>query len=66
MNYYIVFIDKDDFEWAIMESTDYEFINRVYEELCPPPGYNTELRSTEEDIDTHLTYEVLRYDHSAF
>jgi hypothetical protein len=66
MNYYIAFISENGTDWAVLESTDYDYINRVYEEICAPPGYNTELRATEEDIDTHLSYEVLRYDHSEF
>ncbi len=64
MNYYIVFIDKDDFEWCVISGTDEEFMFNLFEEISPPPGYNMELRSTDEDLDTHLYYEVIRYNHS--
>lgn len=66
MNYYIAFITEDGFDWCVLESTDYDYIYRVFEDLSAPPGFNMELRVTEEDVDTHVTYEVLRYDHSGF
>ena len=66
MNYFIVFIKEDGFEWCILETTDDLYATRVFEDLSTPPGYNMELRQTEEDVDTHLNYEVLRYDHSQF
>ena len=64
MNYYIVFIDKDDFEWAIISGIDEEYMFDLFEQMSPPPGYNMELRSTDEDLDTHLNYKVIRYDRS--
>lgn len=66
MNYYIVFIAENGEEWTILTSEDYDYIAQVFEELSAPPQYNTELRQTEEDIDTALSYEVVRYDHSNF
>lgn len=65
MNYFIAMIRKEDgFDWCIMESTDYDYIYRVFEDMVKPPEYDIELRATEEDIDTYLSYEVLRYDRS--
>ena len=66
MNYFIAFIAEDEFEWCVMESTDFDYISKIYESMSAPPGYNTELRATEEDIETYRTYEVLRYDYSQF
>ena len=66
MNYYIVFIAENGEEWTVLTSEDFDYIERVFEELSAPPQYNTELRQTAEDIDTALTYEVVRYDHSNF
>lgn len=62
-NYYIALIDNDKNEWGILESTDFNYISRVFEDMSAPPDYcSIELRGTNEDIDTHLDYEVLRYD----
>lgn len=66
MNYYIAYINKDGLDWAVFQTTDEEYARRVFEDLSTIPGWNMELRATEEDIDTHLHYEVLRYDHSEF
>lgn len=66
MNYYIAYINKDGLDWAVFQTTDEEYAYRVFEDLSTIPGWNIELRATEEDIDTHLHYEVLRYDHSEF
>lgn len=65
MNYYIAFITEDGSEWNVMESTDYDYIYDVFENLSAPPGFNMELRAIEEDADEE-DYEVLRYDHSQF
>ena len=66
MNYYIAFLNEEGFEWCVLQTTDKEYAYKVFEDMCPPPGYNMELRATEEDIDTHINYEVLGYDHSGF
>ena len=63
-NYYIALIDKDGNEWGILESTDYDYIYRVFEDMSAPPDYDMELRGTNEDVDTHLDYTVLRYERS--
>lgn len=59
MNYYIALINQYGEDWGLMFSTDYDFIKRAFEALAPPAGCIAELRETEEDIDTHLHYEVL-------
>lgn len=66
MNYFIAFMREDEFEWCVLQTTDEEYAYRVFEDISAPPGYNVELRCTEEDIETYRTYEVLRYDHSQF
>lgn len=66
MNYYIAFITEDGTDWCVLAGTDYDYITTIFETLSAPPGFNMELRATEEDIDTHVTYEVLRFDHSQF
>ena len=60
MNYYIAFVRSDGFEWAVIESTEYRYINTLFDNLTPPPEYHKELRATTEDIDTHLSYEVIK------
>lgn len=60
MNYFIVFINDEGFEWGVLENTDYKYSLRVFEDLSAPPGWKIELRQTEEDVDTHLFYELLR------
>ena len=62
--YYIALIDDNDMDWCILESDDYDYLLDIFEKMSAPPGYNMELRRRDEDIDTHLFYEVLRYDHS--
>lgn len=66
MNYFIVFINEEEFEWCVLETTDYEYALMVFEDLSAPPGWNMELRATYESVETYRTYEVLRYDHSQF
>ena len=66
MNYFIVFMREDDFEWCVFSTDDYDYAVKVFEDLSTPPYWNMELRETKEDIDTYETYEVLRYDHSQF
>jgi len=64
--YFITFFNEDEFEWCVLSTDDREYAFRVFKDLSAPPGWNMELRSTEEDIETFRTYEVLRYDHSQF
>lgn len=66
MNYFICLINRDGFEWCILQTEDEEYAYRVFEDLSAPPDWNTELRATEESVETYRTYEVLRYDHSQF
>lgn len=66
MTYFIVFYDKDEFEWAVFQTRDKEYANKVFDDLFPLPGYNMELRCTAEPIETFMTYDVLRSDHSQF
>ena len=66
MNYFIAFISEEEFEWCVLETTDYEYALMVFEDLSAPPGWNMELRATYESVETYRTYEVLRYDHSQF
>ena len=66
MHYLIVWINEERFEWCILATDDEDFACKIFEELSAPPGWNIELRATEEDIDTYLNYEVLRYDYSQF
>lgn len=66
MNYFIVIIQEDGTDWCILQTQDEEYAYRVFEDLCMPVGWNSELRATEEDVDTYLSYEVLRYDYSQF
>ena len=60
MRYYIASINKDGYDWAILESNDLDYITRVFNDLSLPPGYTMELRETAESLDTHLNYNVLR------
>lgn len=64
MNYYIAFVNEDGYDWCSVATNDYDKIVEIYELLCPPPGWEMELRVTEEDIDTHVHYEVLRSTHN--
>ena len=66
MNYFIVFLREDDYEWCVFQTTSEDYANRVFDDLCSPPYWNMELRATEEDVDTYTTCCVLRYDHSQF
>lgn len=66
MNYFICFINSEDFDWCALETTDMEYAHRVFEDLLAPPGWKMELRCTEEDIDTYINYELLRYDYSNY
>ena len=66
MNYFIVFLRQDKFEWCVLETEDEDYAYQVFEDMSAPPDWNMELRATEEDVDTCLNYEVLRYDHSQF
>lgn len=66
MNYFISFMHKEGDEWCVFFTTDEEYAYKVFEDLCPPPNWNMELRCTKEDIETYLDYEVLRYDHREF
>ena len=66
MNYYIALINQEQFEWCILATDSEDFAYKVFEEFSAPPGWNAELRATTEDVDTHLNYEVLRYDYSQF
>ena len=60
MNYFIVFIARDGFEWCVLESKNHGHISRVFAELALPPEYEEmELRCTDEPVDTHLHYDVL-------
>ena len=61
-HYFIALIDKDGMDWCILESSDYDYIYRVFENMSAPPEYDMELRGTTEDIDTYFTWDVLRYD----
>ena len=61
MNYFIVFVDANEFEWCVLLTRDYEYATRVFEDLCALPGWNIELRQTEEDIDTYKSYELLKH-----
>lgn len=60
-NYFISFIDSEGNDWCIMESTDYDYLCRVFEDMSAPPEYRMESRGTNESVDTCLTWEVLRY-----
>jgi hypothetical protein len=62
MNYFIAFIDENDFDWCVFETTDENYAYRVYEDLVPPPEYYKELRCTNESIDTYLDYDILLTD----
>lgn len=66
MNYLIVFINKDGWEWCLMESYDRDYISKVFEDIAPPPEYNMELRETNEDVDVYISFNVLKYDRSNF
>ncbi len=59
MNYFIAFIDENDFDWCVFETTDKNYAYRVYEDLVPPPEYYKELRKTSEPIDTYLSYDII-------
>lgn len=59
-NYFIVFMGDDEFEWCVLQSTDFAYITKVYEEMSAPPGYSMELRVTREPIETYRSYDVLR------
>lgn len=60
MNYYIAFINEEGQDWCVLETTDKAYAYKVYDELSAPWGYDKELRQTESDVDTHLSYEVLK------
>lgn len=61
MNYYIALVDEYGNDYGIMESTDKDYISKVFMDLVTPPAYSRmELRGTEEDLDTHLDYEIIR------
>lgn len=61
-HYFISLIDNDGMDWCILESPDYGYIAKVFDDMAAPPNYDMELRGTNEDIDTCLTWDVLRYD----
>ena len=62
MNYFIVFIARDGFEWCVLESTNKSYAQRVFDDLALPPDYEEmELRCTDESVDVHLHYDVLDY-----
>lgn len=56
-HYYIALIDEDLNEWGILESSDLDYISKVFEDIAPQ--HIAELRGTDEDLDTHLGYEVI-------
>lgn len=59
--YYISIVKKDGFEWGLMESLDYDYIEKIFNLMAIPPEYSyMELRGTTEDIDTHLNYDVYK------
>lgn len=64
MNYFIAFIGEDEFEWCVLQTTDKEYATKVFKDLDSPPGWNMELRATEESIETYRSYYVLDYDYS--
>ncbi len=66
MNYYIALVKKDGFDWSVLDSTDKDFIKAAYDGICVPLEYDyKELRVTSEDLDTHLTYDVLETSRNA-
>lgn len=62
MNYFIVFLSEDDWDWCVFETTNENYAYKVYEDLVPPPEYYKELRCTNESIETYRTYDVLETD----
>lgn len=66
MNYFISFTNAEEFDWCVLVTDDYDYAYKVFEDLCPLPGYKMELRATDQDIDTYTNYEVLRYDYSNY
>lgn len=66
MTYFIVMMNEEEFEWCVLQTEDEDYARRVFEDFCTLPGWNAELRCTMEDIETHISYDVLRYDHSQF
>ena len=58
--YFIAFIDGEDFEWCVFQSEDKDFACKVYDNLCCPPEYRMELRSTVEPLETYRTYDVIK------
>ena len=66
MTYFIVLMNKDEFEWCVLQTEDEEYAMKVFEDFDTLPGWNVELRCTKEDVETYKTYDVIRYDHSQF
>ena len=59
MNYYIALINKYGEDWALITSTNFDYIKRVFDDMWPPHDCAVELRATDEPLDTHLDYEIL-------
>lgn len=57
--YFISFIDENEIDWCILTSSDYDYIYRIFQDICFPSEYIIELRGTDEDIETCLDWEVL-------
>lgn len=66
MNYLICFVNENGEDWCIVSGDGYDYMYNLFEKMSPPPGWNMELRETEEDVDTYMDYTVIRYDHSNF
>lgn len=60
MNYFVVLIDKDEFEYCILQTKNKKYAYKVFRDLFIIPDYKIELRATKEDIDLYLNYEVLQ------
>lgn len=61
MNYFIVFIAQDDYEWVCFVTDNRSYADRVFNDLILPPDYvEKELRCTRQPIDSYWDFKVIR------
>ena len=59
MNYFIVFLAEDGWEWCALYTKNLNYAKKVYDDITPPPEYYKELRQTEEPLDTYISFDVI-------
>lgn len=61
MTYYIALVASDGYSDVLIYTHDKSYLYKVFDDIAVPYNWDhAELRSTIEDLDTHVTYTVLK------